>query len=58
MEAKTQPTDRQGRIVVLKKTYTTPALIEYGKLAQLTAAGSGHSNEEHANPTSNSYKIG
>jgi hypothetical protein len=51
-------TDRYG-FDIPKKAYVAPTLVIYGKLIELTASGSNHSDEEHANPeNSNSFKPG
>lgn len=38
-------TDKIETKVIVKKKYSRPVLIAYGKLSELTATGSGLSNE-------------
>ena len=41
----------QKKKVVIKKVYTPPTLTVYGKLTELTAAGTGNAQESHPDPT-------
>jgi hypothetical protein len=34
-----------------KRTYTTPALVRFGEVSQLTASGSGGASESAAGPS-------